>query len=211
MILDRMTTLIQKSKVLNRLSRDLKSQLSELKIELESRGIRWSPMDMATLVEQVSPQGSRIALGYVLDYVRPFSSGMGFRITRLSDTQIEILIPDRLRNRTDDGHMHEATLLPAALEAMKIFWQRHGEETIQIRLLKETSHWHQTLVGPMRLKTEMSSPQRELILSQLRQNSRQKFEMKFQIYDQQEKLVAEIETQALIQKVPQLDSSSSEK
>ena len=71
-----------------------------------------------------------------------------------------------------------------------------------------TTIWHQAMVGAIRVTMELSGTQRELVLSQLRQSSRQVVELKFQIYDDHEKLVAEIETQSLLQKIPSLGHSS---
>jgi hypothetical protein len=215
MIVDRMTTLIQKTldRSLKKINGGFKSQLfglkKELEMELKDRGLQFTMVDFAAFIEEVSPNGSKAALGFMLNFLRPFSAGMGFRVTRISDSQIEIVIPWKFRNRNDQGHLHEATLLPAAIEAAQIFWQRHLEGPIEIQLLSESSKIHQVMNEDARLRAEIPSGYREFILSQLRENPRQAVEMKFQIYGAQDRLNAEIEIKILVQKTLTLSQKKS--
>lgn len=215
MIVDRMTTLIQKTldRSIKKINGGLKTQLFGLKTELEkelkSRGLQFTMVDFAAFIEEISPDGSKAALGFMLNFLRPFSAGMGFRVTRISDTQIELIIPWKFRNRNDQGHLHEATLLPAAIEAAQIFWQRHLESPIEIQLLSESSKIHQVMTEDARLRTEVSSGYREFIQSQLRENPRQIVEMKFQIYGAQDRLNAEIDFKILVQKTLTLNQKKS--
>ena len=200
MILDRMTTL-------------LRNQFSEIKNELqkefEARGLRLSATDIAALLEEISPKGSRVALGYALDYLRPFSMGMGFRIARLSETQVEMIIPFRFRNKNESGSLHEATLLPAAIEAANIFWQRHIDGSFQIYVTAQKSKWIKPLFEDARLRFETPKSQREFILAQLRENTECPIEIKFQVYDASEILVAETELKLILKKTLTLGHHSS--
>ncbi len=201
-----MTTLIQKSlnRSLRKINNGLWSQFialkSDLQKELESRGLQFTMVDFAVLIEEVSPDRSRAALGFMLNFLRPFSAGMGFRVTRLSDTQIEMIIPCKFRNRNDQGQLHVATFLPAALEATQIFWQRHLDGAVEIQLMSEVLKVHQMIAEDARLRTEVSVAYREFVLSQLRESPCQMIEMKFQIYGSQDRLSAELDLKIQAQK-----------
>ena len=102
------------------LEQNLRQQIQHakdgLKTQLEERGIRLSAADFAALLEEVSPKASHAALSYALDIVRPFSAGMGLRISRLADTQVEMVIPARTRNLSDLKQMHEGAVVTAAMK-----------------------------------------------------------------------------------------------
>ncbi len=212
MIIDRMTTLIQKT--LNLSYKNLDSSLrasllglrNELQKEMESRGLRFTMVDFSALIEEHSPESSRFILGFMLNFLRPFSAGMGFRVTRISDTQIEIIVPWKFRNRSDRGHLHEASLLPAALEAAQIFWQRHIDVPIQILLQSETTRWQQQMSEDARVRLEVSPPNREFVVSQLREQAQQLVDMKFQVYGGADRLTAELDLQVLIKRDLTLNS-----
>lgn len=212
MIIDRMTTLIQKT--LNLSYKNLDSSLrasllslkNELQKEMESRGLRFTMVDFSALIEEQSPESSRFILGFMLNFLRPFSAGMGFRVTRISDTQVEIIVPWKFRNRSDRGHLHEASLLPAALEAAQIFWQRHIDVPIQILLQSETTRWQQQMSEDARVRLEVSPPTREFIVSQLREQAQQLVDMKFQVYGDADRLTAELDLQVLIKRDLTLNS-----
>jgi acyl-coenzyme A thioesterase PaaI-like protein len=93
---------------------------------LKDRGLSLRPTDLAALVEGVAPKSTRVALGYALDFLRPFSAGMGFRVTRLSDRHVELVVPARKRNQDEEGRIHEGALWTAALEAARLLWLRHA-------------------------------------------------------------------------------------
>lgn len=215
MIVDRMTTLIQKTlgRPLKNFNDEIRNHLlslkNEIQKELESRGIRFTMVDFAALVEEFSPNGSRATLGFMLNFLRPFSAGMGFRVTRISDTQVEIVIPWIFRNRNDRGQLHEASYLPAALEAVHIFWQRHIEGPFEIQLIQESLRIHQALEEDARLRTEVTSSLREVVLGELRENPHYQIEMKFQIFGSQDRLSAELELKMSLKKVLILADSSS--
>src|SRR5207253_9234403 len=91
---------------------------------LKERGLSLRPTDLAALVEDVAPKSTRVILSYALDFLRPFSAGMGFRITRLSDRHVELVVPARKRNQDEEGRIHEAALFTGALEAARLLWLR---------------------------------------------------------------------------------------
>jgi hypothetical protein len=215
MIVDRMTTLIQKTldRSLKKINGGFKSQLfglkKKLEMELKDRGLQFTMVDFAAFIEEVSPNGSKAALRVYAQLFEAIFCGMGFRVTRISDSQIEIVIPWKFRNRNDQGHLHEATLLPAAIEAAQIFWQRHLEGPIEIQLLSESSKIHQVMNEDARLRAEIPSGYREFILSQLREKSATSSRNEISNYGAQDRLNAEIEIKILVQKTLTLSQKKS--
>lgn len=195
MILDRMTTLFQKTK-------------SEIELELKNLGFNLSASDISSLLEEISPEKSRTALSYILNYIRPWTQGLGLRVVRLSDSQVEIVIPPHSRNKNNQNEIHIGTFVPAALEAAQIFWARHlpgpFDLSVETVFLKNVL----PITSEVRLRTEFDHVLRESFLAMLRSTSIQKLEMSFQLYNEQDQLGAEILIQFVLKATPILNSTS---
>ena len=179
------------------LEQNLRQQLQTakhgLKAQLEERGIRLSAADLAALLEEVSPKASHAALSYAMDMVRPFSAGMGLRISRLSDTQVEMVIPARTRNKNETGTLHEGALTAAAVEAVKLLWMRHapmGE--FEISVTRMEALFVKTQEDECRLRIELAEATRESVLSSLRDHREAKAEAEIKIFDENDQSVADI-------------------
>lgn len=188
---------------------NMKSELtSRLRSQLESRGVRLNSADLTAVLEEISPKASHVALGYALNLIRPFAAGMGLRVSRLSDFQVEVVIPSRLRNRNENQQIHEGAVLAAALEGARLLWERHaplGEfemhsRKIQMDFFKKDSE-------DLRLRLELSETLRESILAELRTRRESASDMTAQIYDKNDQLVAEVQMQLGLTHTPSLGSS----
>ena len=129
-----------------------------LEKNLKDRGLSLRPTDLAALVEGVAPKSTRTALSYALDFLRPFSAGMGFRITRLSDRHVELVVPARKRNQDDEGRIHEVAFLTGALEAALLLWLRHaplGE--FHVHMSRTQFHLVQDYTGDVRVRMDLPS------------------------------------------------------
>lgn len=191
------------------LEQNLRSQLQTakegIKTQLESRGIKLNPADLAALIEDVSPNASNSALSYALDLLRPFSAGMGLRVSRLSDTQVEMVIPAKTRNMTENETLHEGALTTAAMEAAKLLWMRHalmGVFDVQITDVK--AQFLKSEKTDCRVRLELSEQQRELALGQVRDTRQGRSEMEVKIFDEQDQLVAEFVMTANLTHTPAL-------
>lgn len=181
------------------------SKGNELKRQLEERGIRLNAVDLAAAIEGVSPKSSRMALSYALDLLRPFAAGMGFRIARLSDAQIEIMVPHRKRNLNEAQSLHEAALIAASTEAIKILWQRHaplGAFEVFIEGLSFTQHRY--CYGDARIRIELAEPTRETVLASLRQRGQAESDSEVRIYDENDQAIAEINLKLKFKHTPAL-------
>ncbi|HWU42980.1 MAG TPA: YiiD C-terminal domain-containing protein [Bdellovibrio sp.] len=191
------------------LEQNLRQQLQhakeELKTQLEDRGIRLSAADFAALLEEISPKASHAALSYALDKVRPFSAGMGLRISRLSDSQVEMVIPARTRNLNDTKSMHEGALSTAAIEAAKLLWMRHaplGHFDISVTRLE--AEFFKTASEDCRLRMELSETTREVVLAELRDKREASTETELKIFDEHDQAVGSVILQLKLTHMPAL-------
>lgn len=180
---------------------------SQFKQELASRGVRLSSADLAALLEEVVPSASRSALGGALDYLRPFTAGLGFRVARLSDSQIELVIPWRERNRDSQGRLHEAVLVGAALEAARLLWTRHapvGGFDIEVHSFSAEFHRHPR--SEIRVRLEIPETARENVLALLRENHQASSEISLRFVDGDEQSVADMNLSLKLRHTPTLDA-----
>lgn len=159
---------------------------------LQAKGLSLRPTDLAALVEGVAPKSTRTALSYALDLFRPFSAGMGFRVARLSDRHVELIVPRRMRNEDDEGRIYEGALFTAALEASRLLWLRHAPlGGFKVHLKESAFRILQDYMGDVRVGMELTEMQVETVLADLRRSQTAVTEVSLHFYDQKEKSVAE--------------------
>ncbi|MNY35376.1 hypothetical protein D3C86_1697750 [compost metagenome] len=152
-----------------------------------------SAADLAALLEEVSPKVSHAALSYALDVVRPFSAGMGLRVSRLSDTHVEMIIPTRTRNLNEQGFLHEGALSTAAIEAAKLLWMRHAPMgTFAIQVTKLEIELFRELSEEGRLRLEVPESTKEVVLAEVRDTRESEADADVRIADENEQTVAEV-------------------
>ena len=207
-----LTTLMSKGIELEQnLRQQLQTAKDGLKSQLEERGIRLSAADLAALLEEVSPKASNAALSYALDMVRPFSAGMGLRVSRLSDTQVEMVIPARTRNMTEANQIHEGALITAAVEAAKLLWTRHAPlGNFVVTVSRLDSEFFKTLNSECRLRLELAETTRELVLASLRDHREAKAEAEVRVFDENDQAVADLHLYLNFKHTPQLSGQAAE-
>ncbi|AFY03159.1 hypothetical protein Bdt_3484 [Bdellovibrio bacteriovorus str. Tiberius] len=194
------------------LEQNLRQQLQNakdgLKSQLEERGIRLSAADLAALLEEVSPKASHAALSYALDIVRPFSAGMGLRISRLSDTQVEMVVPARTRNLNEVKTMHEGALVTAAIEAAKLLWMRHAPMgSFEINVTRLESELFKVTSEECRVRMELPETVREVVLAEVRDHREAKAEVELKVFDSNDQAVAEFRLHLSFKHTPALPGS----
>ncbi|WP_347357400.1 DUF4442 domain-containing protein [Bdellovibrio sp.] len=197
------------------LEQNLRQQLQNakdgLKSQLEDRGIRLSAADLAALLEEVSPKASHAALSYALDIVRPFSAGMGLRISRLSDTQVEMAVPARTRNLNEVKTLHEGALTTAAIEAAKLLWARHAPMgTFDIHVSRLESEFFKVTSDECRIRMELPETTREVVLAEIRDRRESKADAELKVFDSNDQAVAEFRLQMSFKHTPALSSGVEE-
>lgn len=174
---------------------------------LKDRGVSLRPTDLAALVEGVAPKSTRVVLSYALDFLRPFSAGMGFRVTRLSDRHIELVIPARKRNEDEGGRIHEGALWTAALEAARLLWLRHAPlGGFKVHLVSGHFQILHDYVGDVRVRMELPEIQCETVLAKIRSHQQAQTEVTLHFYDEKEKSVAEVNMTLQLKHIPELNA-----
>ena len=193
----RMTTLISKTPF-----------LPQLRTWLQSHGMQFSPADLAALIENVSPKASQGILSYALDFIRPLAVGMGLKIARLSDTQVEVSIPFRPKNLTENGEIDESVCTTAAIEGARSLWRRHAPMgTLHLSVLEMRFKKHRELQGSCRARMELSESSREKVLAQLRRHRVSECENNIALFDDKDQKVAEISVRLELKWTPALNST----
>lgn len=184
---------------------------SQIKSELENRGLRMTATDVAALIEEMAPAASRATLSAAMDFLRPFTAGLGLRVSRLSDTQIEIIIPARTRNLNEDGAIHESVMNAAAIEAAKLLWLRHaplGDFSMQVTAVQ--FEFHRASKSEVRVRLEIPETARENNLSQMRQGRESISEMSLRFVDVAEQEVAQATLRMQLRHRPALEAPETE-
>lgn len=181
-----------------------------LKVFFEVKGIRPHIVDFMSYVEKWSPQASREALSYFLDFFRPSTLGMGLRVSKLNDTQIEVVLPKRPKNTDEDGYWLDSAVITAAVESFKVLWLRHapiGEFHFHIDKLgyeKRKEDESETL----RVRYELSPEVREAALTDLRAQSVTNVETQLFVFDDKEAIVSEVKIVARLKSALQLNEKN---
>jgi hypothetical protein len=201
-----LTTLMSKGIELEQnLRLQFQSVKEEVRAQLEDRGIRLSAADLAALLEEVAPKASHAALSYALDVIRPFSSGMGLRVSRLSDTQIEMVLPLRTHNLNELNKIHEGALITAAIEATKLLWNRHAPiGSFEIIVNKAELELFKEIANECRLRMELSEISRELHLGEIRDRRESIANSEIKFFDENEQAIAEVRVQITMRHIPAL-------
>lgn len=195
-----------------KLRQQVQTAKAGLKSQLEERGIKLNPVDLAALLEEVSPAASNAALSYALDILRPFSSGMGLRVSKLADNHIEVIIPNRQRNMSEFKVLHEGALQTAALETVKILWTRHAPMGVfEISLAKMETEIFGNSAEEVRMRFELPEASREEALGLLRLNREAPSECEVSCFDVNDQVLAKFKINVNLKHTPSLESTSEEK
>lgn len=166
------------------------------------------PLQVIEFIEKWSPRASQEALGYVLDVAKPFLLGLGFRISKLTETEIEMIIPHRLKSLNDQNEIHESILLAAGLESVQWIWTKQFPPG-QIQVHVESFQWQKMKPAKteQRMRYSLEPDRREIILSNLRLHHQESFEALIRFFDQQEQLTSELTLKARLVYRPILEST----
>ena len=161
-------------------------------------------------VEDYSKPGFQAMWSFVVNVMRPFSSGMGLRIATLSPQQVEIVIPDWLRNK-DEKFLHEATYLTAAKEGLRIWIQRLLGPTTEFELKSIQIKTLHPIEGNARVCFLLEDSEKEILLHHLQQKQNLEHVFSWTVLDENEMKCAEVELKVFLKLPVRLDSSSHKK
>lgn len=174
---------------------------------LQQRGVRLDPVDLAALVEELSPQASKKMISYALDILRPFSQGMGLRVETLTETQIEVHLPPRPHNLTEKNYFHEGALLGAALETIRLIWARHAPlGQFYVHATESQLITPDPVSEKVIIKLELDDQARESCLADLRTQNHSQYEQQVLLFDQNQKSLGRATFQVHLSHQPLLNS-----
>jgi len=161
-------------------------------------------------VEDYSKPGFNAMWSFVINALRPFSAGMGLRVSHLSPQQVEIVIPHWLRNQ-DEGPLHEATFLTAVKEGQRLWLQRLLGSKVSYQVQSYSFKIHHPIFSSARASFSFESKDIEIFLRETQQKQVINSTFIWQIKDESEKIGAEIEIQVQISVPHQIESSGQKK
>ncbi|MGE3756426.1 MAG: PaaI family thioesterase [Pseudobdellovibrionaceae bacterium] len=180
-----------------------------LKKELQTRGLRLSLADLSGFVEELSPSWGQKALGFALDFAKPFVAGIGLRVARWSDTSVEIIVPLKTKNKNESGTLHHGVLVTGAIECVQLLWSRHLPLTYENWSLQ---NFHIDFLRPAEgdvfIRYELLESEREKILFQARVNQSVSIEAPIHLFDSNGQLIAEAKASLSLQQRVAIPSQS---
>lgn len=161
-------------------------------------------------VEDYSKPGFQAMWSFVVNVMRPFSSGMGLRVATLSPQQVEIVIPGWLRNK-DEKFLHEATYLTAAKEGLRIWIQRLIGPATELELTQVQIKVLHQIDGNARVCFQFQDAEKEIFLHHLQQKQTIEQVFVWSVLDDKEMKCAEVELKVFLRMPVQLGSNPRKK
>lgn len=161
-------------------------------------------------VEDYSKPGFQAMWSFVVNVMRPFSSGMGLRVATLSPQQVEIVIPDWLRNK-DEKYLHEATYLTAAKEGLRLWTQRLLGPATDMELKSSQIKCLHPIESHARVCFQMEDADKEIFLHHLQQQKNLDHVFTWAVLDENDMKCAEVELKVSLKLPARLESGSQKK
>ncbi len=161
-------------------------------------------------VEDYSKPGFQAMWSFVVNVMRPFSSGMGLRVAMLSPHHVEIVIPNWLRNK-DEKYLHEATYFTAAKEGTRLWLQRLVGTSIVYELKQVQISLFHSIEGSARVSFQLGDSEKEIFLHQLQQKQHTEYPFKWIVLDENELKCAELELKMELKLPAQIEHAGAQK
>ncbi len=182
---------------------------AQIKEQLKHRGLNLKMEDLSALVEDISPRASRLLNGYVLNYLRSISHTLGFRIAKLTDSYMEVVLPLQTHSSNSIHEMSEAALIGGATESCRILWNRRFEqESCELRFTKIQYRVLRPIHEDCRLRLEINEGQCQTLLLDLRNQQQGTTKSEVKVFDGHEQLLAEIELELSVRSRALLEGAS---
>jgi hypothetical protein len=149
---------------------------------------------MDDVADSIHSPKVRRAFNSALDYLRPYVQSLGLRITKLTKTQAEVLLPSKRRNLGAENEMLEGAVISAASHLYNLLWNENKPDG-DLRLIVRQVHLHKQtpLRGNLFLRWELPEIQRETIYAELMTHKRSQQEATIGIYTANEMMAAQVE------------------
>lgn len=200
------------NEILNSFKKNVPNHILDLiKKNLEEQGLRLASEDLMALIEDFSPEGVKKALSYALDLFKPFFLGAGFRISRLSNRQVELIVPLKERNQNEKGQIHEGILISAAIESVKAILKRHaplgGELLFSVTKCQFEKINEVNRASECRVRTELAETTIEAMLAQLREYQKASVDSLVTVVDDNDLMLGQVHLTLSVQQMLSIGSS----
>lgn len=158
-----------------------------------------------SLSKNLRTQG-KYGLNLALDFIRPYFLSLGLRVAKLNSTQVEIVIPYKIKNLSGLNGIHEGVLVSTLIEGVHTLWNRNRPEgNFKVLVMGLGFSFLKPLQSDLRLRIEMNEVSRENSLAQLQIAQQAEQEIIGKFYNQDEILVAEGQIQLKLTNTPEIE------
>lgn len=171
--------------------KELRAKIQDLLPQL--RPYVQNPRMLSHWLEEHNSWVSRQLLNAASTLVDPHLAGMGLHVLSLDDSEVEVALPQRWKNRGEGGTVHVGALLTLAEFASRVFWERHLNlqrhdmqvQQVAARFMRETDQRTRAIM-------KVTENEREALLFRLRAEGTSSVPSQVMIFDQKNRLVAEV-------------------
>ncbi len=142
--------------------------------------------------ESIHNHRARELLNSALEFLKPHHLALGLRISRLSTTRVEVVVPTRWKNQTDSGEIDPGILTTAAMMGSQLLLRRMDQPDLGPLALEEIHFVRLSrLTGELRGRLELSKLAQESFRAELKKKGFAKLELMMIFYDAFEKRLAD--------------------
>jgi acyl-coenzyme A thioesterase PaaI-like protein len=189
------------------------NKVDELKAMTQQ--ILQNPRRLSTLLEQKSPwlgeQVRKELLSAASNFSDPFLVGMGLQISKMTEDDLEIQLPQRWKNSAGGGAIHVGALCTAAEFASRVYWERHlSPSWCESRVVNLQCLFLRAAQRDTKIVYHVGDAEREALLFRIRSEDSVNFESLVAIYDDEEQLICEATIEWNFRRKNTLGSGSNE-
>ena len=134
----------------------------------------------------------RAIMSSLLDLAKPYWQRLGLRVVKIHQDFIEIHIPANVVT-TQNGVIEEGVLCSAAVFAVRVLWERNSPSLkTQLEVYRFDFERVEAYRGDLRLRAQLPSLQRELMLANVASDQSTPMEWSLLIHGEDDKVVAKI-------------------
>jgi acyl-coenzyme A thioesterase PaaI-like protein len=167
----------------------------------EFKTVLQNPRELGVFLESKSPWLSRKFLGAASNIAEPFLAGTGLSVERLEDELVEVRLPGWWRNQGEAGTIHSAAIVALGELASRLYWEHHLDlRQSEITVRRVEVRVMGRIKGDVRGIYRMPTKDREAIMHQLRADNSAHVDAEVSIFDQQERMAAQVEIEWILER-----------
>lgn len=159
-------------------------------------GLKWPEIfgTLGEIVESIQNRKTRAFLNSALEFLKPHHLALGLRISRLSTTHVEIVVPKMAKSLSSSGELDPGVVTSAALLAVELLMRRMGLDDLgELSLDDFTFNRNSPMTGEVRGRLEFGKLSQEAFRAELRKLGKSQLNLQMSFFDQDEKRVADFQ------------------